>query len=221
MTQVKRTTKESRASLVSSKYLRVALAGLFGTLLLLADPLDAIANQNLTVHMFQHIGLFFFSAVFGYGLERTLITRLNAIKQKTYIGWKIYTSLIKFNTRTKGLVFAAVIPAIVFPFWHYPANFDLAVKDGYVHIMEHLSYIICGGLVGASFLVIPHKLKAFLLIFAFLQAGMMASMMLVWPDFYSAYSAAQNLQMDTAMMLFGAFGMIATGSWFLKVLDVI
>jgi putative membrane protein len=191
------------------------------TLVLLANPLDTIANQNLTVHMFQHIGLFVFSAVFGYGLERTLITRLAAIKRITYLGWAVYVSLIKFNVRTKGLIFAALIPAFVFSFWHLPANFDLATTNGYVHIIEHFSYIVTGSLVGAAVLVVPRKFKAGLLVLGFMMAGMMGSMMLLWPQFYSAYSVTQNTQMDTAIMLFGAAGMICTGSWFLKVLDVI
>ena len=208
-------------SLASSRYVRFALAGLVGTLALLSYPLDPIANQNLTVHMFQHIGLFFFSAVVGYGLERTLITKLVSLKRRTYLGWKAYVSLIKFNSETKGLIFAALIPLAVFAFWHFPQNFDLAVTNDHVHILEHLSYIISGGLLGAAVLVVPRKFKALLLVLAFMQAGMMGSMMLVWPHFYSVYSAAQNSEMDSALMLFGAIGLISTGSWFLKVVDVI
>ena len=110
--------------------------------------------------------------------------------------------------KTKGLIFAALVPALVFSFWHFPSNFDLAVTNGYVHITEHFSYIVSGSLVGAAVLVVPRKFKAGLLVFGFMMAGMMGSMMLLWPQFYSAYSAAQNSQMDSAIMLFGAAGMI-------------
>jgi len=202
-------------------FLRISLAGLLGTLALLAYPLDSIANSNLTVHMFQHIGLFVFSAVFGFGLERVLLERMAQLRRKVYPVWRGYVSLIKFNTTTKGLVFAGLIPAVVFSYWHFPPNFDLAATNGVVHISEHLSYIASGSLVGASILAIPRKFRAALLVFGFMTAGMMGSMMLVWPDFYTAYSAAQNTQMESSLMLFGAVGMIATGSWFLKILDVI
>jgi cytochrome c oxidase assembly factor CtaG len=210
-----------RTKLTSSLYLRISLAGLIGTLVLLANPFDSIANQNLTVHMFQHIGLFVFSAVFGFGLEKAVLERMTQLRRRAYHIWKAYVSLIKFNTRTKGLVFAALVPAVVFSYWHFPPNFDLAATNGLVHISEHLSYIISGSLLGASLLAIPRKFKAALLVLGFMTAGMMGSMMLVAPDFYAAYSAAQNTEMQSALMLFGATGMICTGSWFLKIIDVI
>ena len=171
--------------------------------------------------MFQHIGLFVFSAVFGFGLERVVLERITQIRRRAYHIWKAYVSLIKFNTRTKGLVFAALVPAVVFSYWHYPPNFDLTATNGLVHISEHLSYIISGSLLGASLLAIPRKFKAALLVVGFMTAGMMGSMMLVAPDFYTAYSAAQNTEMQTTLMLFGAAGMICLSSWFLKILDVI
>jgi cytochrome c oxidase assembly factor CtaG len=208
-------------NLTQSRYFRMAVAGLVGTLALLAYPVDSILDQNLTLHMFQHFGLFFFSAIVGYGLEKTLITKLVFLKKKTYVGWKAYVSLIKFNHETKGLLFAAVIPLAVFSFWHYPANFDLAVTNGFVHVLEHFSYIVAGGFLGAAVVAVPRKFKALLLVLAFMQAGMMGSMMLVWPHFFTAYSSAQNSEMDLALMLFGAVGLMASGSWFLKVVDVI
>ncbi len=221
MTEIDRSSRRENRSLVGDRYLRLALGGLIGTLALLAYPLDGIANQNLTAHMFQHIGLFFFSALVGYGLERTLVLQLGYLKGKSYLAWKAYVNLIKFNLRTKGLVFAALIPLLVFTFWHYPPNFDLATTNGVVHVLEHLCYIVSGGLLGAAVVAVPRKFKALLLLLGFMQAGMMGSMMLVWPHFYSVYSSAQNTQMDSALMIFGALGLLASGSWFLKVVDVI
>ncbi len=121
--------------------------------------------------MFQHIGLFVFSAVFGFGLERVVLERITQIRRRAYHIWKAYVSLIKFNTRTKGLVFAALVPAVVFSYWHYPPNFDLTATNGLVHISEHLSYIISGSLLGASLLAIPRKFKAALLVVGFMTAG--------------------------------------------------
>ncbi len=221
MTDVNQRTGREYQKLSQGRYFRMALAGLIGTFALLAFPVDSIIDQNLTLHMFQHFGLFFFSAIVGYGLERTLITKLVSLREKTYFGWKAYVSLIKFNLKTKGLLFAAFLPIAVFSFWHYPPNFDLAVTNGYVHILEHFSYIVAGGFLGAAVVAVPRKFKALLLVLAFMQAGMMGSMMLVWPHFFTAYSSAQNSEMDTALMLFGAVGLLASGSWFLKVVDVI
>jgi cytochrome c oxidase assembly factor CtaG len=207
-------------SSLSNPYVRISLLGLIGTLSLLVDPIDSLANQYLTVHMFQHIGLFVSAAVFGYGFERYLSTHLVQLKRKFFLGYSFLLSVIKFNTRTRGLILAGLIPAIAFFYWHLPTNFDLAVTNGYVHIFEHLTYIIAGSLVGLSIVAIPSKFRIVLLEFGFMQAGMMGSMMVVWPYFYTAYSAAQNSQMDTAIMLFGAFGVLITSTWMIKILEI-
>ncbi|MGI0084106.1 MAG: cytochrome c oxidase assembly protein [Nitrososphaerales archaeon] len=205
----------------SNVYVRISLLGLVATLALLVDPLDSLADQNLTVHMFQHIGLFTGAAVFGYGLERYLSTHLVQLRKKFSLGYSALLSVIKFNTRTKGLVFAVLVPSFVFSYWHFPPNFDLAVVNGYVHILEHFSYIIAGSLVGLSIIAIPRKLRVILLAIGFMQAGMMGSLMTLGTSFYTAYSATQNMQMGTAIMLFGAAGILITSSWLAKVLDIL
>ena len=177
-------------------------------------------DKNLTVHMFQHIGLFVSAAFFGYGMDHFLVSRLLWLKQNLHLGWRVFVGLMQFNSKTKGLIIAGVIPAITLFYWHLPSNFDLAVTHPSIHVLEHLTYIIVGTLAGASVNAIPRRFRAGLLFFGFMTAGMMGSMMVVWPYFYPVYSAAQNTEMDTAIMLFGAFGVIATSSWLLKVLDI-
>jgi len=204
----------------NSFYNRIALGGLALILILLTGPVDSLADMNLTVHMFQHIGLFVSAAFFGYGLDHILVSRLLWLKQNLYFGWRVFVGLMRFNSKTKGLIFAAVIPSVAFFYWHLPSIFDLAVTHPSIHILEHLTYIIVGTLVGLSMNAIPRRFKAVLLVVGFMMAGMMGSMMVVWPYFYPVYSVAQNTEMDTAIMLFGAFGVIATSSWLLKVLDV-
>ena len=222
MTDVVPVKTVSQFSIVSNKYARMMVAALGLSLVLVSNPIDSIADQNLTVHMFQHIGLFIFSILFGYALHKLLVIRLASLKRVTSKGWAAYIAIIKFNTKTKGLVFAGLVPAFFFTFWNYPSYFDLAVTNGYVHILEHLSYIVAGGLVGLSLSAIPRKYKALLLALGFMMCGMMGSMMLVWPPgFYPVFSAAQNTDMSSAMMLFGAAGMVGVGSWFAKILDIV
>jgi cytochrome c oxidase assembly factor CtaG len=207
---------------IDNRYARISLAGLALTFAILIQPIDSWANQNLTLHMFQHIGLFVFSAVFGYGLDRLIVTSLASIKRRTYLGWQTFVGLMRFNFKTRGIIFAGLIPAAVFYYWGLPANFDLAITNGSVHILEHICCIVSGGLAGASINAISRKIRALLLMLGFMMAGMMGSMMLVFPPgFYTLYDPAQNTEMNTALMLFGALGMIAVGSWFLKAMDVI
>jgi putative membrane protein len=200
---------------------RYLLAGVIGSLALLANPLDSIAETNLTVHMFQHLGLFVSAAIVGYELERIILFKLPALRRRFFLGWKVFTSVMKFNSRTDGLFFAAVIPAIVFTYWHYPPTFDLAVTNGYVHILEHLSYIIAGGLVGLSINALTRKTRIILLYVGLMMLGMMGSMMIVFPSFYPVYSGIQNTDMETAMMLIGGIGIMAMSSWMLKAFDII
>ncbi|HZW57649.1 MAG TPA: DUF1404 family protein [Nitrososphaerales archaeon] len=214
-------SNSTQVSLVNTRHFRLVLIGLLGTLLLLTEPVDAIVDANLTLHMFQHIALFCLSMVFGYGLERILVSKLLQLKRITYVGWRAFTWVMRFNSKTRGLIFAAVIPAIAFSFWHFPPNFDLAEVNNTAHALEHLCYIVSGSLVGLSIVAIPRKWKIVLLYFAFMQAGMMGSMMLVWPSYFPIYSASQNLTMDTALMMFGALGVIGTSSAMLKQLDII
>lgn len=195
--------------------------GLIADFALLLGPMDALADSNLAIHMFQHIGLFVGAIVFGYALDRYLASNLNVLKEKFHLGWAFLIKMIKFNVRTKGLILGAVVPAIVFSYWHFPPTFDLAAINPTVHILEHLSYIVVGSIVGMSIMAMTSKIRIGLLYFAFMQAGMMGSMMLVWPSFYPVYSAAQNLNMDTSMLLLGALGLIATSSTLLKYLDII
>ncbi|MDA4124469.1 MAG: DUF1404 domain-containing protein [Thaumarchaeota archaeon] len=190
--------------------------------ILLSPPADLIADANLTVHMFQHIGLFALSIVLGYGLERYVISKLGTLRKLTYIGWKAFTSVMVANTKTRGVVFVVALPAITFAYWHVPLNFDLAVQNESVHVLEHLTYIVSGSLVGLSFQAIKPKWQVSLLYVAFMHAGIMGSIWSVWtPPYFPLYSSAANIDMDTTLLVFGAIGVVVTSSWMLKVLDII
>lgn len=208
-------------SWTSSTQVRLMLVGLIGTIALLIGPVDSAADANLTLHMFQHIGIIVFNIVFGYGLEQYLITKLGTLKRITYTGWKAFTTIMVFNTKTRGLVLAGLLPAIIIGYWHIPSVFDYAATNAVPHIFEHFSYIIVGNFVGLSIRAIPRKWKIGLAYLAFMQAGMMGSMMILWPHIYTVYSTAQNLDMDSAMMLFGAIGIIMMSSSLLRQLDII
>jgi cytochrome c oxidase assembly factor CtaG len=208
-------------SKITPTHVRLMLIGLIGTFALLIGPVDSTADANLTLHMFQHIGIIAFNIVFGYGLEQYLITRLGTLKRITYTGWKAFTTIMVFNTRTRGLVLAGLLPAIIIAYWHIPSVFDYAATNAVPHIIEHFSYIVAGNFIGLSIRAIPRKWKIILTYFGFMQAGMMGSMMLLWPHTYTVYSVAQNLDMDSAMMLFGAIGILMISSTLLRQLDII
>ncbi len=159
--------------------------------------------------------------MFGYGLEKFLITRLLYLKKKSFALWRAFTGVMKINSRTKGFAFVLVLPTLVFAYWHVPTFFDAAVTNPFVHITEHLSYIITGSLVGLSISAVTKRWRWVLMYLGFMQAGMMGSMWILWPSYFPVYSAAQNIQMGTALMLFGALGVLLLSSQLLKALDII
>jgi len=189
---------------------------------LLSPPADSAADADLSLHMFQHIGLFAFAMVFGYGFERFVMSKLAALRKLTYLGWRAFTFAMVANTRTRGAVFVLLVPAAVFVYWHAPQNFDLAVQSEPVHIAEHLTYLVAGSFVGLSLQAVKPKWKVALLYVAFMHAGIMGSIWSVWqPPFFPLYSYAANIAMDTSLLVFGAIGVVVTSSWMLKVLDII
>ncbi len=203
------------------KSVRLILLGTLIILALLSPPSDFVADSNLTVHMFQHFGIFSGGIIFGYGIEKFLVTKLVALRKRFYFGFRVYGIITRMNLKTKGIIFAALIPALVFGYWHVPGNFNLAVANETVHVLEHLLYIVSGSLVGLSIVAIPEKWRGGLLGIGFMQAGMMGSMWVLSPTYFSLYSAAQNEQMATALMLFGAIGLLASSGYLLKALDII
>jgi cytochrome c oxidase assembly factor CtaG len=199
-----------------------AFAGLAGAVALLLPPVDSLADADLTIHMFQHIGIFACAIVFGYGLDKTIMNWAASIRGITRTGWEAFGAVMKFNSKTKGTVFVIGIPALVFIYWHFPQNFDLAVQNGTVHIFEHSTYLLAGSFVGMSFQAIPTKWRVVLLYVAFMHAGMMGSIWSIWrPPFFSIYSYPANVAMDTSLLVFGAIGVVLTSSWMLKVLDIV
>ncbi|HKW05321.1 MAG TPA: DUF1404 family protein [Nitrososphaerales archaeon] len=218
---VVRESKSGVETLFGNRYFRIALVGILGTVALLVGPMDTLSDSNLSIHMFQHIGLFICGGVAGYGIERYLSTHLVQLRKKFSLGYSALLLMIRFNTKTKGLILAVIVPAIVFIYWHYPPNFDLAVTNEGIHATEHLCYILAGSLVGLSIVAIPFKLRVVLLAISFMQAGMMGSMMTLGTSFFTTYSPAQNMEMGTAILLFGAIGLLGTSSWLLRVLDIL
>jgi cytochrome c oxidase assembly factor CtaG len=190
-------------------------------LLMLLNPLvDSISDANLTLHMTQHFLVIAAGIVAGFGLEKIVIKHLLGIRRKSYAVWKFFATIIKLNVRTKGLIIGVVIPAGLISYWHFPQIFDLAVVNGTIHGLEHISYIFAGLSVGFSILAIPKKIRISLLYLAFMHIGMMGSIWVVSPDLFSLYGAQQNLTLDTSMMVSGAIGVLLTSGLLLKYLDV-
>ena len=187
---------------------------------ILFPPLDIIENTNLTVRMIEEILLFVYAILFGYALERHASRKFTSIASG--ISSKAYQTIKKINESTKGLIFALLVPSIFATYWSYPPIFDATAGNIFLRYASDLSYLVAAILAGISLIYVPRKFRVLLLYFAFMCVGMMGSMMLVWsPGFYTVYSPSQNTDMNTFMMMFGAFGIIGSSSYLLKVMDLL
>ena len=112
--------------------------------------------------------------------------------------------------------------SILLAYWNFPRIFDATAQNILLRYTSDLSYLGVAILAGLALVHVPKKFRVLLLYFAFMSVGMMGSMMLVWtPGFYTVYSSVQNSDMNTFMMMFGAFGIIGTSSYLLKVMDIV
>jgi cytochrome c oxidase assembly factor CtaG len=99
----------------------------------LVSPLDELGDEYLfSAHMIQHL-LFLFAAspLWLIGTPGWLIEK--------YIPSGFYDSINRVvNPIISFLIFAGVII-----FWHIPGLYELAQEYESIHIVEHLSYMIC------------------------------------------------------------------------------
>jgi hypothetical protein len=105
--------------------------------------------------------------------------------------WKaILRMIFKLNTHPWSWI---VIAGFLFFVWHLPPIFDYASTHDYVHVMQHLSFIMVGA---ATFMIIRLLGESFNLFLIFLLIGMMgfSGLILVISDnqIYQVYSIGSH-----------------------------
>jgi putative membrane protein len=113
------------------------LGALLLTLGALVSPLDALAEQLFLMHMIQHV------------LLLDLVPIL-AILGFTKVILRPATRAIGELERRAGPLaspaFAVVLYVVVIWAWHIPAAYDVALRHQFVHLLEHVSFLIAGSL---------------------------------------------------------------------------
>jgi putative membrane protein len=111
--------------------------GLLAVLAALVSPLDSLADQALFMHMGQHVLLLDVAPILCIlGLTKAILRpatrRLSAIE------------------RQAGLLahpaFAVFLYVGTIWIWHVPAAYDAALRHYPVHVAEHVSFALAGGL---------------------------------------------------------------------------
>ncbi len=160
----------------------------FGVMLfvfaVLFPPFDDLAEVNLSVHMLQHVTIIVAGAIIAYPLFRK-----GALRPRP--GWK-----------PKAVLLASAA-AIVF--WHVPSFWDAAVLNPFVHMTEHLSFLLVGLAVGSFLQVLSDSVKIGALFAAFF-GHMTYAAILVAPwnvQVYPLFSTADQGTLGWIMLLTG------------------
>jgi cytochrome c oxidase assembly factor CtaG/cytochrome c2 len=119
-------------------------AGLFVLLLALVSPLDTVADDLFSAHMFQHMLLLLvIPPLLVYG--RPVITWLWAFdldaRRSVVRGWKRTGLDAAFRGLMHPLV-VWVLLTVALCFWHLPGPYDAAVRNEWLHDLEHLSFLV-------------------------------------------------------------------------------
>jgi cytochrome c oxidase assembly factor CtaG len=103
----------------------------------LVSPLDALSDQLFFAHMVQHVLLLDVAPILAIlGLTKVLLRPL--------------TRAVRELERRAGALaspaFAALLYIAVIWSWHVPGAYDLALREPAVHLLEHTSFALAGGL---------------------------------------------------------------------------
>lgn len=113
------------------------LGGMALVLVALASPLDRLAEQLFLMHMVQHLLLLDLAPILVLlGLTKVLLRPLTR-------------RLVRIERAAGPLahpVFAIVLYVATMGAWHVPAMYDAALQYPVVHVLEHMTFGIAGGL---------------------------------------------------------------------------
>ena len=113
------------------------LAGMALILIALVSPVDRLAEQLFLMHMTQHLLLLDLAPILVLlGLTKVLLRPLTR-------------RLVRIERAAGPLahpIFAIVLYVATMALWHVPAMYDAALEIPVVHVLEHVTFAIAGGL---------------------------------------------------------------------------
>lgn len=146
-------------------------------------PFDDLSEVDLATHMLQHVLIVFAGVLVAYPLFRR--------RGEGSGGLVPWVSLLA----SSGLIV----------FWHLPVPWDTAVLNPAVHVLEHLSFLGVGVLLGSWIRLLSDSAKIGALLAAFF-GHMVYAVLLVSPwsgQVYSLYSVPDQAILGWALLLTG------------------
>ncbi len=106
-------------------------------LIALCSPVDRLGEQLFLMHMIQHLLLLDLAPILVLlGLTKVLLR-------------PVTRRLVRIERRAGPLahpVFAVVLYVVTMIVWHVPAMYDAALEHPLLHVLEHVTFGIAGGL---------------------------------------------------------------------------
>lgn len=201
-----------------------------GALLAIAllTPLHALGEALASAHMLQHMLLFFAAplvvmssplATFLWSLPRSWRMGLSRKLRASWIAW------------TWGVItstsFAWLFHAVVLWAWHSPPFYQAALEVGWLHDLEHFSFLLSGLLLWWA--IIQRARVGLLLLFTtMLHSGLLAALLTfsdrLWYPYYNETTTAwgitplQDQQLaGMVMWVLGGFGYLLAGLFILGI----
>ena len=113
------------------------LGGMALVLIALCSPVDRLGEQLFLMHMVQHLLLLDLAPILVLlGLTKVLLRPLTR-------------RLVRIERAAGPLahpVFAIALYVLTMAVWHVPAMYDAALEHPFLHVLEHVSFGIAGGL---------------------------------------------------------------------------
>jgi cytochrome c oxidase assembly factor CtaG len=126
-----------RAVEASAARLASFLAGMALVLVALVSPVDRLAEQLFFMHMTQHLLLIDLAPILVLlGLTKVILrpTTRRLMRLERAVGPLAHP------------VFAIGLYVVVMWVWHIPAMYDAALENSAVHVLEHVTFSLAGGL---------------------------------------------------------------------------
>jgi putative membrane protein len=212
----------------SSARRRIAyfLTGIAVLALALCTPLDPLSDQLLAAHMTQHMLLIMVAApllILGRPVPAMMLG-LPRSWRRPIAGFGRRRGIAATMRLLALPLIASVIQAVVFWLWHLPPVYQAALRDPWLHALEHASFLTSALLFWWAVLPRPGMqpgMAALAIVLGGLQSGMLAALLTFsGAPWYPRYAGGETLwgispltdQQLAGLIMWIPGGMIALGA---------
>ena len=136
-----RSLRARRPDRIGGWHLAAFFGGLGTLFVALASPLDTLADRFLAVHMAQHIVLMVVTPPLLL-LGAPLVPLLHGLPAG--LARAVGARIARIFDRLAHPILCWLAMSVATWAWHVPSAFELAVRDGAWHVVEHASFLTAG-----------------------------------------------------------------------------